>query len=220
MRVEIEEQHFHLLPERVVFWEEEKVLFCSDLHWGRETYLQKFGMAIPERSFELESKILESALARAGANELWILGDFIHHPEGLHSVLLGQITAWLHALQQKLKLQISFVPGNHDRKYREWTRDLPLRVFPQGIERAGFLFLHDPSKKMPSARYVWLGHLHPALRIEELFGNRKIPCFYLREKVAFLPAFSRLAGGAIVELTRARDRIFAIAEGQVFEWRS
>ncbi|MBC7396003.1 MAG: ligase-associated DNA damage response endonuclease PdeM [Bdellovibrionales bacterium] len=219
MRVEIQGQHFELFPERAALWTEKSVLICSDLHWGRENFLQKFGMAIPSHSFEMESEILYHLLKSTGARELWILGDFIHHPKGLDADLLDRLHAWLLSLQVELKVEVAFVPGNHDRKFKEWAANLPLKIHPEGIRSGDFCFLHEPPLERTNNDYHWYGHLHPSLRIGALFGNRKIPCFLIRRREAFLPAFSRLAGGATVNFIPS-DRIFGIAEKQVFEWRS
>ena len=215
MTVLIDGHEFILMASRTVFFKEKGALICSDLHWGREAYLQKFGMGIPAYSFVTESKILTAALVASGARELWILGDFIHHPDGLHETLFNELCNWLTYLKAELNIEVFFVPGNHDRKFKEWAVKLPLKICPQGIETDCFIFLHEPSPHQNSKKYHWYGHLHPAVRIEKLFGNRKVPCFLVRNREAYLPAFSRLAGGAQFERVIG-DRIFAIAEEQVF----
>lgn len=216
MSIEIGGSEFALMADRTVLFKEGKALLCSDLHWGREAYLQKFGMGIPAFSFTIESKILTSALIASGARELWILGDFIHHPDGLHESLFLELKNWLEYLASELKVEVSFIPGNHDRKFNDWAAKLPLKLCPSGIQTEHFTFLHEPPRVRENQKFHWYGHLHPSIRIEKLFGNRKLPCFLIRENEAYLPAFSRLAGGAQFE-SFPTDRIYAVAEAQVFK---
>src|SRR6476661_4130196 len=94
LNVRIDGTNFMLLSERAVLWTDEHVLFCSDLHWGRESYLQKKGFAVPEVSFKRESKLLAELARNLEAKEVWVLGDFIHHPEGVTDELRAGLAEW------------------------------------------------------------------------------------------------------------------------------
>lgn len=213
LRIEIRGSTFLLLSQRALYWEEEKILICSDLHWGRELLMQKFGMPIPERSFERETLLLEDIFAITGAKEWWILGDLIHHPLALDWDLIKRMNAWmLTQLEAQLDV-IRFVPGNHDRSFKSWSHYFPFVVEPNGIFRKDFGFLHEPSSSLPNDLFYWYGHLHPAVR-PPMLGLQKFPCFWIRENHGFLPAFSRLAGGCEIRPDQA-DSVFAIADQQV-----
>jgi metallophosphoesterase superfamily enzyme len=61
------------------------------------------------------------------------------------------------------------------------------------------------------------GHLHPAVRI----GGRaddsvRLPCFWLREGLAVLPAFGSFTGGARFD-REPGDRVVALAEDRLYE---
>jgi DNA ligase-associated metallophosphoesterase len=218
MILKLHGQQFDLLPERIVYWKEKKALICSDFHWGREAFLQRHGMAVPEQSFQSESTLLKTTAIAQGASELWILGDFIHHPQGLHAELLAQIYAWLHGLFVDTSIKmVKLVPGNHDRKIKEWAKDLPLTVCAEGIREGEFLFLHEPPAVQDENTYSFFGHLHPAARVPRLLGKDKLPCYFVRAHETYLPAFSRLAGGAEVRRESPHDRIFVIADDRVIE---
>lgn len=218
----IREQTFWLTADRVVFWEEERVLFASDLHWGREAFLQRKGFAVPDVLFASDSEILSRVIEESGAKEFWILGDFAHHPEGMHDGLKARIAKWRSTLK---KTEVILVPGNHDRSLTKWLPECGISLHREPVKRGTFRFLHEPEVS-PEADFTseneslfsWYGHLHPALKIPELTGSRKYPAYYVRESCAYLPALSRLAGGAEVSATLASDRLFPIAEGEVFEW--
>jgi DNA ligase-associated metallophosphoesterase len=216
----IEGSSFLLLPERAVFWIDEKVLICSDLHWGRELFLQKHGMPIPELVVYEERNVLENLIEKLRPVEWWILGDFIHHPEGLPDAFWQQLKSWCEDLLEKSPslTSIHLVPGNHDRSYPRWTVSLPIAVDAKGIERGAFFFAHEPGKKnKPHPKFAWYGHLHPAVTLP-LMGQKKLPCFWIRKHEAYLPAFSRLAGGQEIDPDCAKDRVIAIGEGHSFEW--
>jgi DNA ligase-associated metallophosphoesterase len=219
MRTEIQGHTFTLLPERAVYWAEARALICSDLHWGRETFLQRFGMPVPERSLGRETAVLERLMQETGAEEWWILGDFIHHPQGLENTLIDRIHEWMEGRLNAGLKRIRLVPGNHDRKVRDWVGLFPMQLEADGILREGFRFLHEPEDKAPplaSAPYTWYGHLHPAMRLP-LLGSKKVPCFWIRPREAYLPAFSRMAAGMEIEPSVRGDRVFVIADEQVLE---
>jgi DNA ligase-associated metallophosphoesterase len=203
---------FRLLAERAVYWPSEGALLCSDLHWGREPYLQSKGFAVPESAFESESAILTALAKRVEAREIWVLGDFIHHPQGLTASLREKLGQWGQSLGD---VKVTLIPGNHDRSAREWAPACGLALAPEGIHRGEFEFQHEGT---PGSRFAWYGHLHPSIRIPELFGHRKLPCFLVRRNEAFLPAFSRLAGGGEIGRIRPSDRIYPIHEDQVFHF--
>jgi DNA ligase-associated metallophosphoesterase len=212
MITKIRGQHFDLLPERVAVWQEKKILLCSDLHWGREAFLQKYGLAIPDQSFTQESPILARAIAENQIQEWWILGDFIHHPQGMHQQLLQNISQWMRSLAIPIKL----IPGNHDRLLAQWAGELEFEVKHQGIDVDGFRFRHDAGAS-PENFFSWYGHLHPSISVGNLFRTGKLPCFWIRENHAFLPAFSRLAGGAEISGLADDDQIFAIANEEIIQ---
>ena len=218
MKVTIRGSEFILCAERAVFWPKHRAMFCSDLHWGREAYLQKKGFAVPEQSFDREAKILKDLLQHHEAKELWILGDFIHHPEGLHTDLLRRMQEWMESVKIDTSVEIiKLIPGNHDQRFLQWAKSLPLEVHEQGIIKDQFVFVHDEADlKQGSELYCFSGHLHPAF-ILPLLGADKVPCFWIREDKAYLPAFSRMAGGMRIDKTAATDQIFVITDGQVFK---
>lgn len=218
MDVEINQSVFTLLPERAVFWKKHEAVICSDLHWGRELFLQKKGMPIPETSFARETVLLEKMFAHTEAKEWWILGDFIHHPEGLEEDFLERMVKWCkeRLVQNGGTLNaIRFVPGNHDRQLKKWIDRFPFVFEKDGIIRDSFQFLHEPLAFSKSGYFSWYGHMHPAIS-PPIMGNYKLPCFWLKKEHAYLPAFSRLAGGYEINPGR-EDRVFVLTEEQVIQ---
>lgn len=215
MIITVSNTPFELLPERALWWPDQKALICSDLHWGREPFLQTRGMPIPETSFQVESLIIEQLVKLKDAREWWILGDLIHHPKGMHAELTKGISTWMKKLIASTSLErIRFVPGNHDRAMNEWASDFPIQIDFDGIHANGFSFLHEPTDSCP--RYCWYGHMHPKIGLP-LMGNETAPCFWVRQHEAYLPAFSRLAGGFEIRNIKPSDRVFVTVEDQIID---
>jgi DNA ligase-associated metallophosphoesterase len=212
IEVLVRNQRFTLLAERAAHWAEEGALFCSDLHWGREPFLQSRGFAVPEATFEFEAATLADLARRKGVREIWVLGDLIHHPQGLDGPFREKLRHWVESLAG---VRMILIPGNHDRTAREWAPDCGIALAPDGIRKGEFRFLHEAEA---GPDFVWSGHTHPSLRIPELLGNRKLPCFLVRRNEAHLPAYSRLAGGAEIGRLRADDRVYPIHEGEIFHF--
>ena len=64
------------------------------------------------------------------------------------------------------------------------------------------------------ARYVIAGHLHPAYRISGRVDSLRLPCFWVRERYAVLPAFGEFTGGWAVR-AEPGDRVFVTDDEQV-----
>ena len=48
----IHRQNLWLSPQRSIFWEEEKALIVSDLHFGKTGHFRKSGIAVPQSVYE------------------------------------------------------------------------------------------------------------------------------------------------------------------------
>ncbi|HEY4936402.1 MAG TPA: metallophosphoesterase, partial [Puia sp.] len=46
------DQQFWLTTDRTMFWEEEKALIVSDLHFGKTGHFRKSGIAVPPSVFK------------------------------------------------------------------------------------------------------------------------------------------------------------------------
>lgn len=100
-----------------------------------------------ERNFDLESATLKALPKKAEAQDLWILSDFIHHPEGLHPELVERTKVWMDSLKLETAVtSIRLIPGNHDKRFLQWAVKLPLELHENGIVRDAFIFVPDESE--------------------------------------------------------------------------
>ncbi len=49
---QLQRQRYWLSPERMVFWEEEKALVVSDLHFGKTGHFRKSGIPVPQSVYK------------------------------------------------------------------------------------------------------------------------------------------------------------------------
>lgn len=222
-------QTLDLFPDGAAWWREQGILILADCHFGKSASFRHHGVAVPEGGTVDDLERIDRLLARTGARQLLVVGDFFHAPTGYSDEVMAWLMVWR---ERHAGLRVTLVPGNHDR----WLHRLPSRLsleIVSGVHQLGAMgFVHDPasaatavqidSAKLPgdaTAASAWIcGHLHPAVR---LGGRRergmKAPCFWLqREAVLVLPGFGSFTGTAVIT-PGTGDRVFAAASGRVIE---
>src|SRR4051812_42331128 len=79
MLIEIRNLHFRLLPQKAIYWEEEKTLLVSDLHLGKIMHFRKEGIAIPAIALENNFKRLDEIVLTNNVLRIIFLGDLFHN---------------------------------------------------------------------------------------------------------------------------------------------
>src|SRR6478609_11114821 len=80
---QLQQQRYWLSPERMVFWEEEKALVVSDLHFGKTGHFRKAGIAVPQSVYKEDLQRLFSLITFFKADRLLIVGDLFHSKANL-----------------------------------------------------------------------------------------------------------------------------------------
>ncbi|MBT8334914.1 MAG: DEAD/DEAH box helicase, partial [Deltaproteobacteria bacterium] len=109
-------QTLHLMPERCVFWQEERALLAADLHLGKEGTFRAAGIPLPDGPSLETLERLKLALERTGARRLFILGD-LFHGENAVATVAPIMDVWRH----NHPLAIDLISGSHD----QWSGELP-----------------------------------------------------------------------------------------------
>lgn len=109
------------------------------------------------------------------------------------------------------QLSILLVLGNHDIQEREWYKEAGIAIV-EGCHCMGQIcFVHDiADTSLQEDRFYFSGHIHPCISIPG--GARQavnLPCFYLTNRYAVLPAFGKFTGTHPVK-PKAGDEVFAI----------
>ncbi len=214
LTIELAGETVVLLPERALFWPRRAALLIADPHWGKAAAFRAAGLAIPGGTTAGDLLRLGRALERTGAERLFILGDLLHARSGRAPATLAAITEWRH---HHAEIDITFVPGNHDRRAGDPPPEWAFRAAAAPLLAPPFALLHAPAE-VP-AGYALAGHLHPAARLRGAGRQRlRLPCFWFGPRVGVLPAFGSFTGSAEVVPAPA-DRVFVLAEDEILAIR-
>ena len=207
----VNNHHFWLSPDRCLYWEEEKALIVSDLHFGKTGHFRKSGIAVPQNIFKEDLQRLFSVVQHYKPQQLIVVGDMFH------SSANKELDLFLKWRNDIASLTIHLVKGNHDILKADWYENANIIVHQQQYSVNGFCFAHDVEQSgcAESAEYFFTGHIHPGVVINGM-GKQSLrfPCFYFNHKFAILPAFSRFTGLAAVDVKRT-DNVYAIVEKSV-----
>lgn len=197
-----------LLPQKVMYWPAEDVLFLADLHLGKVNHFRKAGIPVPSHANHRNIETLIEAVALTRPKRIVCLGDLFHSHYNTEWEVFGEVIRHLSAVSFEL------VPGNHDiMSARQYERK-GIKVHDD-LRVGKFLFTHHPLERIPAGYYNIAGHIHPAVR---LVGKGKqfvtLPCFYFGKDQAFLPAFGMFTGTARIN-PKKDDRVFVVAENRL-----
>lgn len=210
------DQHLWLLPERCIFWEDQKALILSDSHFGKTGHFRKSGIPVPQQLFLEDMQRLVAVIQHYKPEQLIVVGDFFHSSSNKEHDFFAR---WRNDLSQ---LNILLVKGNHDILKATWYETINVKLYSEELLRLNNIaFVHDckeiASHTAHTDAYFITGHFHPAVYVKT--GRRQsisLPCFYFTDEYAILPAFSKFSGHAAINQKKT-DKVFAIAERDVIE---
>ncbi len=208
-------KQFWLTTERTMFWEEEKALIVSDLHFGKTGHFRKSGIPVPAGVYREDLQRLVDQIQYFQPAELIIVGDMFH------SRANKELELFLKWRSDLSGINIKLIRGNHDILDDEWYEKAGIQLSSRNFSRHQFHFVHDISDQIDKKEgfienmsdhtsYFFSGHLHPGIRIQGA-GKQSLcfPCFYFSKKYAVLPAFSRFTGLALI-YPDMEEEVFAI----------
>lgn len=208
-------QQFWLTTERTMFWESEKSLVVSDLHFGKTGHFRKSGIAVPALVYKEDLQRLIMQIQFFQPRELIIVGDMFHSRENRE---LDLFLKWRSDLSD---ISFRLIRGNHDVLQEDWYVKAGIDLSPHTFSRDQFHFVHDITDHLNAKEgfsvnrtrgrsYFFSGHIHPGIRIQGA-GKQSLcfPCFYFGKKYAVLPAFSRFTGTAMIS-PEEEEQVFAI----------
>jgi DNA ligase-associated metallophosphoesterase len=212
----IQEQQLWLSPERLVFWENEKALIISDLHFGKTGHFRKSGIAVPQSIYKEDLQRLVAQIQYFQPSQLIIVGDFFH------SVANKELELFKKWRENFSGIDIHLIKGNHDILHYDWYASCDITLNEEYKSISDFTFIHDISvvghrsrvisqhHQPPTGNYFFSGHIHPGIRMSGA-GKQSLcfPCFYFGKQYAVLPAFSHFTGVALVE-PKKDEHVFAI----------
>lgn len=203
---QIQNQTFYLLPEKVIFWKEQKALVLSDLHIGKASHFRKAGVPISSHIHVNEFFVLDAIIGEFKPERILFVGDLFHSD---HNQEWDLFYNWAHSYGH---IELILIKGNHDILPESLYRNSSLNVIDQ-LLIDNIEFTHERNENPEG--YNISGHIHPAVSMIG-YGKQslKLPCFLFRHDHAFLPAFGHFTGMAKIKPSK-KDNIFVVAENKI-----
>ena len=210
----LRKQTLWLSPARCIFWEEEKALILSDLHFGKSGHFRKSGIGVPQNVYKEDLQRLFTQIQFFKPTTLLIAGDMFH------SHANKEIDFFLKWRNDMPSLEINLIKGNHDVLSNKFYEGANITVTKQKLAIKNFCFTHDITSVCEDDdgdMFTFSGHIHPGIKVT---GSAKqslqLPCFYFADTYAVLPAFSIFTGLHKVKPKKS-DKVFALVEDQVIK---
>lgn len=205
------DQTLLLLPEKAIFWQEEKTLIIADIHLGKVGHFRKAGIGIPKQMEQDDLALISDLIDEYKPLKIIFLGDLFHSD-------MNNDWDWLVLWRSLFKnIDMILVLGNHDILNDKFYKELNFELHDT-LNFGPFLFSHEPlkpAKLLDTGAYVICGHIHPGVTLK---GSGRqflsLPCFHFGEKQAIVPAFGKFTGKMCVKNLKG-DRVFAVANSKV-----
>src|SRR5277367_6135917 len=130
-------QDLLLLPQKAIYWKQEKALIAADVHLGKVGHFRKAGIAVPRDMEQNELSVLSDLIFEYKPEKLIFLGDFFH------SEINSDWDWFILWRSQFPKLEIVLVKGNHDIIDETYYQKLNI-VIHNELLIGPFLMLHQP----------------------------------------------------------------------------
>ncbi|MDP9047986.1 MAG: ligase-associated DNA damage response endonuclease PdeM [Bacteroidota bacterium] len=205
------DQDLLLLPQKAIFWNQEKALIAADVHLGKVGHFRKAGIAVPRDMEQNELAVLSDLIDEHKPEKIIFLGDFFHSD-------MNSDWDWFILWRSQFpNLKVILVRGNHDIIDDRYYHQLNIRLHDR-LLIGPFLMLHHPldiEEQQVAEGYAFCGHIHPGVRLVGR-GRQQItlPCFSFGERQAILPSFGKFTGKVAIRGNKT-DRIFAVAQNKI-----
>ncbi|MBK0380269.1 ligase-associated DNA damage response endonuclease PdeM [Mucilaginibacter segetis] len=205
------DQDLLLLPQKAIYWKQEKALIAADVHLGKVGHFRKAGIAIPRDMEQDDLAMLSDLIHEYQPEKLIFLGDLFHSDMNAD---WNWFVLWR---RQFPKLQIILIKGNHDIIHDKHYLQQNVTLYTQ-LVIGPFQLLHHPlpDAAVPHAGgYVLCGHIHPGVSLSGR-GRQHItlPCFAFGKNQAILPSFGKFTGKVAIRNLKT-DKIFGVLKDKV-----
>jgi uncharacterized protein len=202
-------QNLLLLPDKAIFWQEQKMLLAADIHLGKVNHFRKSGIPVPTGLIQNDLDRLAMLFDEYRPEQFCILGDLFHSHRNKEWEIF---TRWRESYNE---VRFTLVRGNHDIIPAIHYKQADIKVHLSCLESGPFFFTHESTEKCLPDKYSIAGHIHPGIILSgRARQSLRLPCFYFGKDHALLPAFGAFTGLAIIEPSKT-DVIFAIADNAV-----
>jgi len=208
---ELLDQNLLLLPQKAIFWQQEKALIVADVHLGKVGHFRKAGIAVPRDMEQNDLAVLSDLIYEHKPQKVLFLGDLFHSDKNAD---WDWFVLWR---KQFPKLELILIRGNHDIIHDRHYLDLDVSLHDE-LAIGPFLMLHHPLAEdaLQNAKgYIFCGHIHPGISLSgKARQHVTLPCFAFSSKQAILPSFGKFTGRVAIR-NQKTDRIFAVLQNKV-----
>lgn len=210
MELRIRNNTFVLLPQKAIYWKEQRTILISDLHIGKISHFRKAGIPIPQEGSLNNFTRLDEIIANTNPIHILFVGDLFHSDVNQE---WDQFCNWR---KQYPAIKMDIVLGNHDRLPENFCDNYQINIYPTELVIGPFTFAHHPRQEFKGDEYVISGHIHPVISLSGIARQYvTVPCFYFGIRQAILPSFGYFTGGYAIEIEEA-DTVIAVAQNKLF----
>ncbi len=200
-----------MLPQKVLYIPDYRLLVVSDWHLGKLTHFRKEGIFIPPVQINEEIDRMELLLEELPVERVVLLGDLFH------SEWNEDWRQFTFFIQRYPHISFVLTKGNHDILAIDHWREAKIKVVPQYVLKEGLVFSHEPQPDLPNYMINIVGHVHPGCLLK-VKGRQsfRLPCFHLAERILTLPAYGKWTGVQVLPQVEG-VRFFPIINDEVLE---
>lgn len=208
-------QDLLLLPQKAIFWQQERALIVADVHLGKVGHFRKAGIAVPRDMEQNDLAVLSDLIDEYKPKKVLFLGDLFHSDKNAD---WDWFVLWR---RQFPKLELTLIRGNHDIIHDQHYLELNVSLHNE-LAIGPFLMLHHPLSEdilQNTEGYVFCGHIHPGVSLSgKARKSVTLPCFAFGSRQAILPSFGRFTGKVSIRNMKT-DHIFAVLQNKIIAVR-
>lgn len=207
MEIELCNERLLLLPEKAIYWPDQKALLISDIHLGKIDHFRKAGIAVPEDAGLANYMVLQDLINQFDLKTIYILGDLFHSEYNVDWERFDEF------IEGFTEISFELIMGNHDILHPSQYERTRLVIHNDHLKVGPFYLSHHPT--IVSEYYNLCGHIHPCIKLRGRSRQYlRLPCFYFGEMGGILPAIGSFTGLHPIK-KGSTDDVYAIADGQI-----
>lgn len=185
-----------------IYLENEKTLLASDTHLGLEDQREKIGMHIPGSILEKVLQYIITPAKMFGCEKVILLGDVKHEFGRPTEAEWYTVRKFVKSLRE-IGCEPEVVKGNHDNYIVHVLKELNVKLHDPSLRLGDYYFMHgnnDLEEDFKDAKYIFMGHEHPAVTVKDDVGiKHRFKAFLSGKirnwKITVLPSVSPLSYG-------------------------
>jgi putative SbcD/Mre11-related phosphoesterase len=197
------------------------ILVIGDLHIGYNTNF--YEKNIKNKLDKIFNYINKNNIK---IDKIILLGDIKHNFDKINDVEWREIISFFQYIK-KIVSKIVVIKGNHDVILEPIIKKINIKLknyYKININNKKYCFLHGDKifKECFDADFLILGHLHPAIIINDNYKYEKYKCFLKgklnKKDIIILPSFNDIKYGYNLNDINKKDDIFFISNKKLKEF--